>query len=187
MGKRGNSPRCLVGVRSGKLVVEEMVFHEGRTRCFCKCDCGKNRIVTASYISSGKCTSCGCDKSKRKSRNKTWVGHEEISGTFWSTICNNAKQSKKVKDFSISIEEVWDLFLHQERRCALSGIVLKFPSSRYDREGTASLDRIDSDKGYVKGNIQWVHKEVNRSKNDLDQNRYLEICRWVTEWKLQQS
>ena len=33
-------------------------------------------------------------------------------------------------------------------------------------KGTASLDRIDSTKGYVRGNIQWVHKDINWFKRD---------------------
>jgi len=44
---------------------------------------------------------------------------------------------------------------------------------------TASLDRIDSSKGYVKGNLQWVHKDINMMKNHYNQKYFIEICKKV--------
>ena len=38
---------------------------------------------------------------------------------------------------------------------------------------TASLDRIDSSKGYQPGNVWWVHKRVNRLKNDFSMDELL--------------
>jgi len=46
---------------------------------------------------------------------------------------------------------------------------------------TASLDRVDSRKGYVVGNIQWVHSMVNMSKNKYPQDKFIEMCRAVTQ------
>jgi hypothetical protein len=40
----------------------------------------------------------------------------------------------------------------------------------------ASLDRIDSSKGYAKDNIQWVHTMVNMSKNRYNQQKFVEMC-----------
>lgn len=46
-------------------------------------------------------------------------------------------------------------------------------------ETTASLDRIDSDQGYILGNIQWVHKIVNIMKQDTVQSEFIGWCRAV--------
>ena len=46
---------------------------------------------------------------------------------------------------------------------------------------TASLDRIDSNKGYVEGNVQWVHVDVNYMKLDYDQDYYINICRLIAK------
>jgi hypothetical protein len=46
---------------------------------------------------------------------------------------------------------------------------------------TASLDRIDSSKGYVEGNVQWVHKRINIMKNDLSDSEFIEWCRVVSK------
>ena len=37
---------------------------------------------------------------------------------------------------------------------------------------TASLDRVDSSKGYIKNNIRWVHRLVNQIKWDLKERQF---------------
>ena len=49
---------------------------------------------------------------------------------------------------------------------------------------TASLDRIDSSKGYTKSNIQWVHKDINKMKSDFSMLRFLELCYAVLNGRL---
>ena len=46
---------------------------------------------------------------------------------------------------------------------------------------TASLDRIDSNLGYVKGNVQWVHKHINVMKNIFNQDMFIFLCNQVTK------
>jgi len=41
---------------------------------------------------------------------------------------------------------------------------------------TASVDRIDSSIGYVMGNIQWVHKDINKMKSDFSQELFIAWC-----------
>ena len=65
------------------------------------------------------------------------------------------------------------MFLNQERRCALSGVPISF------EDHTASLDRIANAVGYVKGNVQWLHKHVNMGKRDISQEVFIQMCRDV--------
>ena len=46
---------------------------------------------------------------------------------------------------------------------------------------TASLDRIDSNLSYIKDNVQWIHKDLNRMKNEFSQDRFIEVCKAVFE------
>ena len=46
-------------------------------------------------------------------------------------------------------------------------------------KNTASLDRIDSSKGYVEGNVQWVHKMINMSKQQYSQEEFIDMCKAV--------
>ena len=47
-------------------------------------------------------------------------------------------------------------------------------------EITASLDRIDSSKGYIEGNVQWVHKSVNIMKCDFSSDIFIGICNQIS-------
>lgn len=114
------------------------------------------------------------------SDNKRWNGYERISGAFWGRIKNNAK-SRDI-NFNISIEDAWNQFVKQDGKCALSGypLCLDFTNTDYSRK-TASLDRIDNNKGYEKDNIQWLHKDVNWIKGRFTTERLLELCRAICQ------
>lgn len=115
-------------------------------------------------------------------RGHQWRGYGEISGKFWTKIGKNAVRRKL--EFVISIENAWDKFISQKGRCALNNWKLVMYSEAHNQnyiDRTASLDRIDNTKGYIAGNIQWIHKELNRMKWDLNQDRYIELCKAVTE------
>jgi len=50
----------------------------------------------------------------------------------------------------------------------------------YDK-GNASLDRIDSDKGYTEGNVVWVYKPINLMKNTFSSEEFINICKLIVE------
>lgn len=90
-------------------------------------------------------------------------------------------QSRK-HSIDISIEDAWQLFLKQGRKCAITKDEIFFPSSGVNAVGrTASLDRIDSSKGYVLNNVQWVHQDVNLMKGQMTQKRLFELCQKVID------
>jgi hypothetical protein len=121
-------------------------------------------------------------KEIRKSSN--WKGHQEIAGTNWTYYKKGALS--RGFEFNISIEYAWDLFLKQNRKCALSGQEIGFniktgSLSKYGyQKNTASLDRIDSKKGYIEGNVQWLHKDVNKLKSNLDEKEFIKLCTLVS-------
>lgn len=61
--------------------------------------------------------------------------------------------------------------------CPFSGRPLTFPTSSGDTAKTASLDRIDSSQGYVRGNVRWVHKVVNIMRKDMGDTKFLELVK----------
>ena len=79
----------------------------------------------------------------------------------------------------LSVEYLDSLWLSQQGRCAYTGEDLWFGRSKVN--GNASLDRIDSAFGYIEGNVQFVHKDVNIMKWDLSEKRFLEICKKITD------
>ena len=117
-------------------------------------------------------------------RDKRWTGYKDIAGYTWKRIQNGA--SKRKLEFSITIEEAWDIYISQKGICALSGfpILLDASLGSLNRNGyqrsTASLDRIDSNKGYTLDNIQWVHKDLNRLKSNWPEDYFFKMCEAVT-------
>jgi hypothetical protein len=79
--------------------------------------------------------------------------------------------------FEINADFIEKLFDSQQGRCRLSGLPI-FADRRIIGP-TASLDRIESDRGYVKGNVQWIHKVVNTMKLDYDQDYFVAMCAQV--------
>jgi hypothetical protein len=57
-------------------------------------------------------------------------------------------------------------------------MAIGFASGRKDAicHITASADRIDSSRGYVEGNVQWVHKWINLMKLDHSQHDFISYC-----------
>jgi hypothetical protein len=51
------------------------------------------------------------------------------------------------------------------------------------RNQTASLDRIDSTKGYLVGNVQWVHKDINNIKQDYTVDELMKYCELIVKHK----
>ena len=84
-------------------------------------------------------------------------------------------------EFAIDPQYVWELFLTQNRKCALSGKEIGFGELCHS-VATASLDRIDNSQGYVVGNVQWVHKDLNRMRNSFDVEYFVETCRQVAAY-----
>ena len=110
-----------------------------------------------------------------------FTGFEGISGQRWSEIKCRAK--KKNHELAITIEDAWNQFIKQNELCALTGEKIYFGSSN-SKKGTASLDRIDSSKGYIIDNIQWLHKDINIMKLDLETNYFIDLCKKVYNYSL---
>lgn len=109
-------------------------------------------------------------------KNSRFKGIGDISKEFWGKIGRTAK--KRDIDLLISIEEAWKLFEYQQYKCALTGTLLYMPTKKIN--GVASLDRIDYKLNYINGNVQWVHKDVNRIKLCLDNYELKNICTMIT-------
>lgn len=88
---------------------------------------------------------------------------------------------RKAKDrgieVKVSAEYIAELFTKQKRKCALSGIRLYFTWG--DTKQSASLDRINSNKGYINGNVQWTHKLANLAKGTMTQKTFFKLIKLI--------
>lgn len=90
-----------------------------------------------------------------------------------------AKRRNKIMDLDIPyLRELWD---KQEGKCAYSQVKLTHPSYKKsnDTRFTASLDRIDSSKGYVKGNVQFISIAINYMKGQMSDENIKEFIKII--------
>lgn len=162
----------LTGKKFGKWTVKEYISNHHDINYRCKCDCGFEKIINAGSLRSGATTQCRkCSGESKHSQTNI------ITKTFFSKIFNASKKRKL--DFNITIKYCQDLYNKQKGKCALSGLDIYFGKTSSDINhgaGTASLDRIDSRYGYIIGNVQWVHKDINKMKYNLSQVYFIQMC-----------
>lgn len=95
-------------------------------------------------------------------------------------IVSNAKKSSKRRghllDFNISVDYLKKLWQSQGGKCSYTNIPLVLPTHSYiSSPRKASLDRVDSSKGYVEGNVEFVSVFVNLGKNGFDKKEIVEM------------
>ena len=168
-------------------IIEEIGYNSQRKveyKCLCK-KCGNEILLNKKSIGRRKqCDDCNREDVRNRSfksigvKSQNWKGYGDIPKTIFTSIKLGAKRRDKV--FDITIEYLDLLWKEQRGKCALSNIPIKISEKVTDNQTTASLDRIDSSKGYIKGNVQWVHKDLNRMKWGLTVEKFIEYCRMVS-------
>ena len=171
------------GQKFGRLSVLEIDKNIRHTsRWICLCDCGNKKSVLTSSLQSGKTKSCGClHKEIVKNLHKI-EKYEEIPLTFLKKIQRSAKKRKL--ECSISIKEIWEIYINQNKLCFFTKQPIGFCDDKKTSNyilNTASLDRIDSTKGYNKNNCCLVHKDINFMKQNFSVEKFIKYCKLVIE------
>ena len=176
----------IINKRFGKLTVikylsADKIKHPWKYYYECLCDCGTIKTFKRANIVTHHHQSCGCLRRLKGKESKCWVGCGDLSGRLFTHIKHHAK-SRNI-EVAITIEDAWHQYLKQNKKCALTGVNLiidSFKGSTADR--TASLDRINSEIGYTKDNIQWIHKDINYIKMDWNQDYFIKLCKMVSDY-----
>lgn len=164
------------GEKIGKLTLVDYIHQGNEPAWECVCECGNEITIKQKHLRDVR--SCGCIQFPKGEDHACWKGIGELSGGLFSRYRSEAK--KRYIQFELNKEEAWAQFLSQDRKCALTGLLLTMGLESHD---TASLDRIDSSEGYVNGNVQWVHKWVNLLKADLKESDLFSIVRAIYEYR----
>lgn len=151
----------------------------GAYRWWCRCQCGKEELKCIQNLTRGAALRCR-DCRPYGINSPYWQGVGEISaGWYYNHVVRSRSQrGSRQKEVTVTLEYLWDLFIEQDRKCIFTGWELHFPKNskaENKNDWTASLDRIDSSIGYIPGNVQWVHKEVNLLKNTRSNQRLIEL------------
>lgn len=120
-----------------------------------------------------ECKACSNQKTENSSR-----GFYNDIRISWF---NKFKLSAELRDldFNLTPEYLWQLFVEQDFKCALTGWPIGW--AEVGNIHTASIDRIDSSKGYIQGNVQLLHKDVNMAKQQYSQDYFIEMCKAIAD------
>lgn len=128
--------------------------------------------VRYNHLSVG-CSPCAYLAS-RGSGSPHWKGGERVPAYFVSKVKSKVHRGTRTIPFDVSLDYLDKLWAQQGAKCALTGWKISFGDNA--TETTASLDRINSDLGYVEGNVQFLHKAVNVAKWSLSQSDFIALC-----------
>lgn len=100
-----------------------------------------------------------------------------------------SKGNRRVKSLGTDLDVAYlrRVWRAQDKVCPITGWRLRLPRSTrgwdadIPRHRRASLDRIDSRLGYVRGNVRFVSVMVNNAKNDFTDTELLDFCRAVAK------
>lgn len=116
-------------------------------------------------------------------KNKNGISYEtykkgKSKENFLRICLANAKTRAKNKqiDYNISIEFLLELLSKQNNKCNISQQKLTFIIGQGIINTNVSIDRIDSNKGYAKDNIQLICYIVNIMKNNMTMKEFIQWC-----------
>lgn len=118
--------------------------------------------------------------SKKCSSKKRQCDEYSPFRTFLSLARKNAK-SKRLK-INVDLEYLKTVWENQNGLCFYTQIPMTLFPSRHKTEfrpDCPSLDRMDSSKGYVKGNVRFVCLSINYARNRFQENDFVNFLRRI--------
>jgi hypothetical protein len=123
-------------------------------------------------------------KNKEKIKNQQKDIRRTLNGKLTNLITTSRYRCKlSGLPHSIDTEYLKDLYSKQEGLCAITGkvMIIRGFNCAADSPLSISLDRIDSDEGYVDGNVWLVCTGINLMKSRLKMTEFVDFCKLVSE------
>lgn len=112
-----------------KIIGTDIVPHEKtkEAQISCQCECGFEKLVYCLTLVKEQSTACfNCGHGNKGENNAKWKGYKEIPGSFINRIKAGAKLRKNGIEVKINAEDIYDLWIKQNKKCALSGLPIDF-------------------------------------------------------------
>ena len=144
--------------------------------CACKYNCCHRSQKMIEHSHSEK------NKQHLLSVNSTIYLYEKFPEKRFSYFLRNCR--KRFKECTITLNDLQEQWNKQKGICPYTGISLIIPTytkHHNDPIHSASVYRIDSSKGYIPGNIQFVSTCINFMKNTMSDNDTRYVCKCIAE------
>src|SRR4051812_1219565 len=169
------SKRCPVpGERFGRLVVTERVANaaSGNAQVSCRCDCGREKIVRVSHLTSGAVVSCGCVRAETSLKNVPPPTHGHCAGAkpsdtyaSWAAMIDRCRRPSHSAYANYGGRGI--------RVCARWEAFENFLADMGERPPAGTIERRDTNGNYEPSNCRWAtRKEQGRNRRT---NRLLTV------------
>lgn len=189
----------LTGKKYGMLTVlqegERHISSSGNSylRWLCKCECGKERLVTPTGLKSGIIWSCGCSNFSKPHGNRKTTAQDASFNALWNRNIQAAK--RRNHQWSLTKKQFKNLIYSRCHYCNTN------PSTSYNVYATKNgtyragcnkewadkatlfyngIDRKDNNKGYIDGNVLTCCFICNRAKLTMSYNDFI---KWIEKIK----
>lgn len=105
---------------------------------------------------------------------------------FHKIIRNRRTSAGELRELDLTLQDLSDLWDEQGGVCPYTGIEMQLPrdpmhgwSKEVLPRFRPSLDRIDSSRGYIKGNVQFISQMANHAKNSHSHDEMVAFCRAI--------
>lgn len=185
-GKFGYANECKECRKEARKQLNFSRILEGDKMCN-KCNTIKNINEFNSDSKSTDGLRSTCKACSIECVNKYGSTFEGFIKLLFKDLISNAK--KRDISVNITIEDIKSQYNNQVGLCAMTRFKMtwiKYSNefkTHINNKFNISVDRIDSNKGYTKDNIQLVCATANIIKNKLPQDKFIEICKKISKNK----
>jgi hypothetical protein len=139
----------------------------------CKCDCGRETVVSSHKLRKGKTQSCNCSFAHDWCRTHGKANSREY--IMWNAAKGRAKKDNLPFDLSPEDIVIPD-------KCPVLGIPLFSNVGKLGSiPNSPTIDKIIPAKGYVKGNFRVICHRANTIKNDATLAELEAVTQYVRE------
>ena len=170
--------------KKSKLIKEQLSLKkEGKRRCN---KCKKIYPYDTENFNSSRSYCKFCVKKDGKKRYQSLMNNLTAEKLL-KIRCEQAYQRacKKGWDFDLTLEYLLEIYNKQNGKCFYSGIPMEISLKGFTNNTyTLSIDRIDSNVGYIKNNIVLCCDAINTMKMKLETNEFLNICKKIIDHQI---
>lgn len=182
-GRQDKAEKEMLGKRFGRLIIEGRKGIDDKSGEFlwiCKCDCGQYTNAITSKLKKGRIKSCGCYRLEvmRTSGIGNKYTYKGIDTLIHKSYMNyKAGAERYNRKFPLSEKEFSKII---QKPCIYCGRI----DSKHNRKidewfNLNGIDRIDSEKGYVKGNVVPCCWNCNQRKSNMPIDKFVDWIKTV--------
>lgn len=145
----------------------------------CSCECGKQISIRGNLLRWAHTQSCGCLHRESLIRRNTTHGLASRGARtpeYAMYLSAGRRARERGMEFNIEISDI-----AIPEKCPVLGIALR-RGLKVHADDSPSLDRVDSTKGYTKGNICVISHRANTIKRDATSDELRAVADYMDGW-----